>query len=84
LSTSKDLYPDLDLSWIIEAKQISRKHALIFQNEGKYFLKDLGSQNGTYLNDVRLDANNSYLLKEGDRIILGTSLYEIIFYWQGG
>jgi pSer/pThr/pTyr-binding forkhead associated (FHA) protein len=83
-STNRDIHPDLDLSWIPEAKQISREHALIYQDEGNYFVKDLGSKNGTYLNDAKLDARIPYPLKEGDRITLGDGIYGIIFHWQGG
>ncbi|GFP30740.1 FHA domain-containing protein, partial [Candidatus Hakubella thermalkaliphila] len=38
-STSRDIHPDLDLSHLAEAKHISREHALIYQDEGNYFLK---------------------------------------------
>jgi hypothetical protein len=31
-------------------RQISRRHAEIFWDQGRFFLRDLGSKNGTYLN----------------------------------
>jgi len=31
-------------------RQISRRHAEIFYDQGRYFLRDLGSKNGTWLN----------------------------------
>ncbi len=35
---------------IIHDRQVSRQHAEIFEEHGRYFLRDLNSKNGTYLN----------------------------------
>lgn len=58
----------LNLKGLAKSK-ISRRHAEIFYRNGNYFIKDLGSRNGTKLNDVRLEEIVS--LKEGDRIQIG-------------
>jgi hypothetical protein len=34
----------------LSERQVSRRHAEIYLDHGRYFLKDLGSKNGTYLN----------------------------------
>lgn len=48
---------------------VSKEHARIIADENQYFLEDLDSANGTYLNNERvLDAIR---LKNGDRIKLG-------------
>ena len=47
---------------------ISRLHAQITKKEGEYYIQDLGSSNGTYLNGMRLEAKTDYLLSDGDRI----------------
>ena len=48
---------------------MSKKHLKIVEDEGKYFLEDLKSANGTYLNNQKvLDVT---MLKNGDRIKLG-------------
>ncbi len=50
---------------------VSRKHAVIrFSHEGPV-LEDLNSQNGTWLNEERLDPNKPYPLRHSDQIRLG-------------
>lgn len=48
---------------------ISKKHARIIQDEGQYFLEDLDSANGVYLNNEKI--LDVIMLKNGDRIKLG-------------
>ncbi|AKL93718.1 FHA domain containing protein [Clostridium aceticum] len=50
-------------------KFISSQHAKITVDEGEYFLEDLGSINGTYLNGTQIQ--DAVKLKTGDRIGLG-------------
>jgi hypothetical protein len=47
---------------------VSRRHAEIFCVGEMYFLRDLGSRNGTYVNDERISEE---LLREGDRVRIG-------------
>jgi hypothetical protein len=35
---------------VLPERQVSRQHAEIFYDQGRYFLRDLDSKNGTYLN----------------------------------
>ncbi|MCC6126619.1 MAG: FHA domain-containing protein, partial [Pirellulales bacterium] len=51
---------------VLESASVSRQHAKIAFSEGKYFLEDLNSRNGTYLNGKL--AVKPQLLKEGDEI----------------
>jgi hypothetical protein len=47
---------------------VSRRHALLVLREGRWFLKDLGSSNGTLVNGRQIrDAE----VRPGDRICLG-------------
>lgn len=48
---------------------ISRKHAKIFEREGKFYIQDMGSINGTFVNEKRI--LDPIELKEGDRIKVG-------------
>lgn len=54
---------------------ISRIHAEIERKEGKYFLIDLNSMNGTYLNGERLEANEYRQLHTGDEIYFAGAGY---------
>lgn len=49
---------------------ISRKHFRIEQDNGQVFIVDLGSINGTYLNDVRLQPNLRYPVVNGSVIMI--------------
>ncbi|HEY5755243.1 MAG TPA: FHA domain-containing protein [Steroidobacter sp.] len=53
-----------------EASNLSRRHARVFQEDGKFFIADLGSLNGTRINERELK-NNVALLSNNDHITLG-------------
>ncbi|KAI5961197.1 uncharacterized protein KGF55_004122 [Candida pseudojiufengensis] len=55
-----------------DSRVLSRNHAQIYvdSNNGKLMLQDLGSSNGTYLNDTRL-SNEPTEVKIGDVVCLG-------------
>ena len=47
---------------------MSRRHVLVMATPGGYTIRDLGSQNGTYVNGTRVDESP---LTDGDRITIG-------------
>ena len=49
----------------------SKQHALIQKIKDAYFIKDLNSTNGTYLNDQLMEKDKYYKLKKNDRIRIG-------------
>jgi len=53
----------------LDRPEVSRHHANIEMTEGGWLIKDLGSGNGTFVNDVRI---NEQPLRDGDRIVIGT------------
>jgi phosphoserine phosphatase RsbU/P len=55
-------------SLILSQMGISRSHAEVIMQHGEYLLRDLGSRQGTYLNDVKVE---QVKLASGDRIQLG-------------
>jgi hypothetical protein len=52
-------------------KGVSRLHAIISQSGHTLMLTDLGSTNGTFLNEQRLMPNQPRILRDGDMIRLG-------------
>lgn len=69
---SLGLAPDLDLSREgPEAIWVSRRHARIFYHDGHFYIEDLGSTNGTYLNNKRLVSGLPYALQDGDELRFG-------------
>jgi len=59
--------PDIELNGDV----ISRRHIEILLKDDRYWVKDLGSTNGTMLNDDRIIAGNLYELKHNSKIGLG-------------
>lgn len=50
---------------------VSREHAVIYPDADHYVIEDLGSTNGTFLNEKQLTPYNSYTLKSGDYLRMG-------------
>jgi len=53
----------------------SQQHARLFGRQGGWYLEDLGSTNGTFVNDQRLGA--PALVQPGDTIRVGTTQLEL-------
>jgi hypothetical protein len=64
--------PSADIA--ILDQSISRKHAKVTKSGGKVLLTDLGSQNGTLINDKKLAPNESRGLAKEDMIKLGSTI----------
>jgi adenylate cyclase len=59
---------------VIESPKVSRRHAIInVQNVGEFWLIDLGSSNGTFLNKRRV--HQPIRLCDQDQIIIGDNLF---------
>lgn len=65
---------------IIQGNTIGKLHAEITVSEGLFYIKDLNSKNGTYVNGVRIPGNNEYEIKGND--IIRFSNYEYVFRKQ--
>lgn len=66
------IFPDVDLDSDDPEAKVSRRHARITMLDGNYFVEDLGSTNGTFVNrGKRLPAGERQPLKDGDEIIVG-------------
>lgn len=60
---------------VILADGVSRLHARMSRQEDRYFIEDLNSMNGTYLNDTALEYHQPREVKENDRIRFGAEEY---------
>lgn len=65
-STRLGRHPDSDIS--LDDISVSRRHAEIRHDGDEYVLRDVGSLNGTYVNQRRVD---SVVLQQGDEILIG-------------
>lgn len=52
----------------IDNPAVSSSHAVIKKVMNSYFIEDLGSTNGTFVNETKID---KYELLEGDEVIIG-------------
>ncbi len=75
-----NIFPDIDLSKFDPETKISRRHARIWREGETFLVEDLGSVNGTVVNDsVRLGPRQPRPLASGDRLRLGeTTLHFLV------
>ena len=72
--------PNVDLSpYGASEKGVSRVHAELRLSNDVLFIVDLGSTNGTYLNEEFLSPNMPHMLHDGDTIRLGSLVIHIYF-----
>jgi pSer/pThr/pTyr-binding forkhead associated (FHA) protein/ribosomal protein L40E len=63
--------PDVDVSGFPSSEIVSRIHADIRVEGDAHYVEDVGSSNGTYINNLPLLPGNRHRLRPGDRISLG-------------
>jgi hypothetical protein len=59
----------------IDDTYASQLHARVFQREGKIYVEDLGSTNGTYLN--RRKVTGPMPMQRGDKLQIGNTVLEL-------
>jgi pSer/pThr/pTyr-binding forkhead associated (FHA) protein len=64
-----------DLDMVLVEDMVSRKHAKIATDGRLVSIQDLGSTNGTFVNGEKI---RSMQLKDGDRILVGTSIIKLV------
>jgi len=66
------IFPDVDLDSDDPEAKVSRRHARITRRSGVYYIEDLGSTNGTFVNrGRRLLPGDRQPLRDGDEVIVG-------------
>lgn len=61
---------------VLQAAEISRKHAAFLLKEQALWVQDLNSSNGTFINDVRVEQEG--LLKEGDIVQFASFKFSVL------
>ena len=61
---------------------VSGRHCKLYMREGKAFVMDLGSTNGTFLNGEILKPSREYLIQEKEELALSSLKFAIHFEWE--
>jgi pSer/pThr/pTyr-binding forkhead associated (FHA) protein len=64
-----------DLDMVLVEDMVSRRHARIACADEQIVIEDLGSTNGTFVNGEKIKRAT---LKEGDRVLIGTSILKVV------
>jgi diguanylate cyclase (GGDEF)-like protein len=67
---------DVKNNIVVDLDNVSRRHARFTSAEGRFFVEDLGSTNGTYLNDE--EVKQATALRSGDFIKVGGSIFKFL------
>ncbi|MCJ7435137.1 MAG: FHA domain-containing serine/threonine-protein kinase [Anaerolineales bacterium] len=67
----KKVLADIDVTALDTGKLASRLHVTVELSDGTFYVSDMGSTNGTYLNGEKLKPHEPRTLKAGDVIELG-------------
>jgi len=75
-----NIFPEIDLSRFDPNTKVSRRHARIWREGGAFMVEDLGSVNGTVINDIiHLEPRQPRALDSGDRLRVGeTTLHFLV------
>jgi pSer/pThr/pTyr-binding forkhead associated (FHA) protein len=64
-----------ELDMVLVEEMVSRRHAHIQMQNGIITIEDLGSTNGTFVNGEKIQRAT---LREGDRVLIGTSILKVV------
>lgn len=86
LDRATGTHPDIDLTPLGQGRAISRRHAEVNYRLGEFYLRDLGSRLGTYVNAEQVDPETEWQLKEGDTVTIAgiTLTFDLAAEWPEG
>jgi diguanylate cyclase (GGDEF)-like protein len=62
---------------VLDLDNVSRRHCTLFHRPDGVYLRDEGSTNGTYLNNV--EVRNEVLLRSGDLLKVGSAIFKFLY-----
>ena len=72
--------PEVDLTpYGALDRGVSREHARLHVDEGRLYVTDLGSTNGTFVGGIQLEPNTPRLIGQGDELLLGRLSVQVMF-----
>lgn len=74
------ILPDIDLTPVDTNRSVSRRHAKIIRaNDEYHVLEEVGTVNGTYVNDMRIPTGVPVTIHDGDLIKIGLISMKAVF-----
>ena len=74
------ILPDVDLTPVDQNRSVSRRHAKIVKRGGEYcVLEEVGTVNGTYVNDQRIPTGTPVPIHHGDMLKIGLIAMKAVF-----
>lgn len=61
---------------MIADSKVSRQHASIYNRDGQYWVEDLNSKNGAFLNDKKI--NGPVVMADGDKLRIGHAVFVFV------
>ena len=63
----------------LSSKTVSRSHAVLTFRDGRWFIEDRGSANGTFVNETRIPFGVPHPLRHADIVVVGSE--RLVFSW---
>jgi CRP-like cAMP-binding protein len=74
------ILPDIDLTPVDTNRSVSRRHAKILRGGDEYhMLEEVGTVNGTYVNDQRIPTGTPVTIHNGDQVKIGLIAMKVVF-----
>ncbi|HVR40683.1 MAG TPA: cyclic nucleotide-binding domain-containing protein [Thermoanaerobaculia bacterium] len=74
------ILPDIDLTPVDTNRSVSRRHAKIIRSGSEYLvLEEVGTVNGTYVNEQRIPTGQPVAIHNGDLIKIGLISFKAVF-----
>jgi pSer/pThr/pTyr-binding forkhead associated (FHA) protein len=74
------ILPDVDLTSVDTNRSVSRRHAKIIRSGDEYMvLEEVGTVNGTYVNDQRIPTGVPVTIHDGDQLKIGLIAMKTVF-----
>lgn len=67
------------VDYVSDNRSIGKLHAEVKKMDSNYYIMDMDSKNGTFINDEKLESNELYIIKENDVIKLSNCCYTFKF-----
>lgn len=77
---ARGINPEVDLGPFDSSGKISRRHAMVYFDNGKFFVEDLNSANGVFVNQVLVTPNQRHQINAGDKLSLGETVLQFSYH----